>query len=329
VLTERVELTLSHVGLGAMTEVAMMTLFANAQAHALTAGTGLKLGDISDVDGSALYPGYYHTRVRLPPFTPLSRLGAWDEVSVGVEVKTFGRMMLESSYVLALPGGVPPDPAQWGASGLPTMNGHSLFVVDGVAGAPKVSTPREGALAQLEKLEHRPEAVDRFRKIQASAVGQWLPSRPIRSSAPLRYRLFPGRDAPPGRGVLFAKFTEIMDCAEHELLSTRLDPPFPSPWVAGARVVERDVYYLRNCRADDTLEIAIEGDLAPCPESLLPREHPPLAAALLRLSFRLMEERTRDLIALGDVTKVLAAPAQQQPSAQAVEDLLLAYHPGR
>src|SRR5678815_2185396 len=46
-----------------LTEYAALTLFADAQAHALAAATGRTLREVVDVAGAQLYPGYFWTHL--------------------------------------------------------------------------------------------------------------------------------------------------------------------------------------------------------------------------------------------------------------------------
>jgi hypothetical protein len=65
-LIENIELSMSHVGLGALNEYALMVLFGNAHSHSLVQGVGITPDRIKDNQGLLLYPAYFMTHLKIP-----------------------------------------------------------------------------------------------------------------------------------------------------------------------------------------------------------------------------------------------------------------------
>ena len=68
-------------------------------------------------------------------------------------------------------------------------------------------------------------------------------SAALRARWPIDYVIRPGIDAAPGHAMIFAKFSEVMDFAEHQFLHGELEPGFPIQVLANLQVVERETYY--------------------------------------------------------------------------------------
>jgi probable biosynthetic protein (TIGR04098 family) len=335
VLSETFELTLCHVGLGSLSEPALLTLFADAQAHCLTAGTDGTLREVVDAAGHLLYPAYYRTHLKVPPERLLDSFRLWDRVSVGVDLKSFGGMQLDGTYVLGHAGEVAPDPVAWGSARLPAMRGSTLFVVDHRDREQQVSIPAAGRIATLEKLARPPAEMDLFRRARALGARFFQPlddpgpAALLAQRAPIRYPILPGRDVAAGREaayaghtLLFARFAEVMDEAERILLAEQVWPPFPRDLLRCRTVLERETYYFGTCGADQAIEAGVRAWLSPCPPRLHGNGAEIVSAATLRSVVELYDEASRRLLAVARAEKLLAVPSTDQGLLRDVERLL-------
>lgn len=318
-LIEDVELTLPVVGLGPLTEAALLALFGTTQAHALMA-PGKTLADLRDARGRALYPAYYFTHLEVAPGALLSSLKVWDRCSVGVDVHTFGGMLLDSSYAVARQGALPSDAAAWPGVALATLRSGSMFVVEGGAEG-EVGVPADGSLAPLHKLPAAPAAMARFRKLRVEGRMTLVEGSGFRAAEPILIDVVPGRDAPPGRNLMFARFTELMDQAEREVLSRALHPPVPTELLDGLAVLEREVCYFDNARSGDAVEIFVEGRLEAAPRGDAWPEGVAACAALLA-SFELYSRSTKALLAVARAKKVFTVGQAAQGLLRDAERLL-------
>jgi probable biosynthetic protein (TIGR04098 family) len=264
VLTETVELNLRHLGLGDLDEFGALTLFADVHSHRITEGTGGCLSDIADTNDAPLYPAYYRTHVIVPPARLLSTHALWSRVSVGVDVRTFGGMLLESAYVLAPEGEVPEDTAQWDAATFPVLHANSMFILDDLSPQPRPSGPADGRVAELERATTAPEAMNRIRGIARGEIPGADLAATITPGRRARYDVLSGRDAARGHNMMFAQFVRVMDAAERQVL---LDPDGPalSPALLGClETLERETFYLGNCQAGETVTTRVRGRVEAC-----------------------------------------------------------------
>jgi len=194
-LIETVELTLSHVGLGSLTEYGAMLLFANAFSHRITQGTGRSAKSIVDQNGATLYPAYGITSLTVPPTCPLSRFRLWDEVSVGIDSRTFGGLIVQSTGVLTPGGMIAPDPATWDATVFPMWRAMNTYIIDG-AGPTRVSSPQHSAVSQLPSIGAPPSTLETFRNIRAAGGYIGMRNISIASPRPISIPLAHVRDIP-------------------------------------------------------------------------------------------------------------------------------------
>ncbi len=82
-IKERIELTMSHVGLGRLTEASLLTLFGDGHSHSPVEGVENNPAGIADTDGRMLYPAYIMTHLMVPSSYPLSTFNLWDPTSTG------------------------------------------------------------------------------------------------------------------------------------------------------------------------------------------------------------------------------------------------------
>jgi hypothetical protein len=130
-------------------------------------------------------------------------------------------MLLDSHYVIGLPEEMKEDSGVLRPD-LPTMRSSSMFIVSGLQGEPQVASPRSELIAELPRLGEPPSSMDRFRDLRSQ--GRLKLEATLRASADCRILL--GRDASPGKTMLFARYVEVMDEAELGLLEG-LAPRFP------------------------------------------------------------------------------------------------------
>jgi probable biosynthetic protein (TIGR04098 family) len=271
-LIESVELTLTHVGLGTLTEPVLMSLFANAHSHEITAGTGASIRDITDPAGRVLYPGYYWTHLKVPPHRLLSRYRVWDRLSVGVHVRAFGRMMLDSSYIVADEGQVPDRIDAWGAGEYPIMEGSNLFTIDENQAEPQAAAPKAGTVSPLPSLDRPPASMDRFRTVRSTGLIAPAPESNAMFRSRVAYPVAEGRDAAPGHNVAFFGYATILDRAEWVALARRIHPAFSPGLLECRQLLDREIFYLEGCRAGGTVEVEVAGRFeASIPSSETPR----------------------------------------------------------
>ncbi len=318
-LVERIELTMSQLGLGQLTEYALMVMFGNAHSHHLVKGLEITPEEIRDHAGLLLYPAYFLTHLKVPPQRLLSGYHAWTHVDVGCDVKRFGDTVLESTYAFGSAGELPEDPEQWPSADLITMHGNNLIVVDATeeGSARKISAPRPDRFAELEKLRRPPVAIARARKIRGSGFeleGEGL----IATDQPICFRLAPHRDAAPGHAMIFAMFSQLMDQAEFQLLADLFEPSLPRAVLHHLCVLERETFYYGNCFAGDEVAVHISGDMELAAPDFHGQALDIVSAAKFKLAFEVTNKRSGALLALARAEKLLAMPTALQDLTQDV-----------
>lgn len=256
--SETTELTYSHQDLGALNEFGLMCLFGSMHSKALVRGLATTVEEIRDLHGRRLYPAYFHTRLRVPAACPLERFGAWKPVRLGVEVRRFGKCYLDSSYVIK-PGDDPaPAPDDFESDAYPTLHGNNLFIVDvseDASVARQLAVPEPSRLAPLEAVSEKPAAIQRAKEAGLSRRIRADRDYPLASRESIAYPIVPGRDVAPGHAMIFARFCQVMDYAEHVFLTDHLDLPLE---MAGFRLREREIFYFDNAYAGDTIDVAVK-----------------------------------------------------------------------
>ncbi len=312
-LIEEVELTLSHVGLGRLSEYALLALFASAQAHALTRDTGGTLHDVRDADGHSLYPGYYMTHLRVPPTRTLGSWGVWDRAALAVEVACFGGVLLDSKYRFA-------SSAQELEGGRgPSMHASSMFMLaDHGSGEPQLAKPRAGCVAKLEALRAPPASMDRFRR--ARVEGRIDASELAPRSRAVTLDVRAGRDAAPGHNMMFAKFSELMGLAERRFLAEQLR--LSEPLLDCLTPLERETYYFANVGANERVEVDVRVQLAPVASDTPKENERGVLLGLVRTQLELSAGRDRELLALSRAEHVFEVPSAQQSVMRAAERAL-------
>ena len=165
-VTQDLELTMSHLGLGSLTEYAALVLFGDAHSHRLTQGLTNTPDQIEDSEGRRLYPAYFMTHLKVPPHCLLTNIKLWDRVQVGIDVHRFGETLMDSHYILTRGETVPDDVAHWANGAWPTMRANNLMVIDvsEEGAAKRVAVPHGDSIAMLPKLRKPPEAILKAKK---------------------------------------------------------------------------------------------------------------------------------------------------------------------
>jgi probable biosynthetic protein (TIGR04098 family) len=312
-LIENIELTMSHVGLGALNEYALLLLFGNAHSHQLTFNTGVLPNQIKDNQGLTLYPAYFMTHLKVPPCSTFSSYKLWDKVSVGVDVARFGETILESSYVLGKEGEIASDTSQWDLNKHPSMKANSLIVVDvgeSAVESRKVSVPRSECFAVLPKLLKTPEAIVRSKNVRSNGFDH--KTEKIKIKEPITYYVSNDQDAASGHAMVFAQFSKIMDWAEFIVLSQQFKPGFPSNVLQHLSLLERETFYYGNCLAGETLEVYLHGDIEECNSNYHGDSLQTISVALVTYQIEIYIQRNNTLLAMANVKKLLAIPISSQ-----------------
>lgn len=317
---ERIELTMSQLGLGRLNEYALMVLFGNAHSHQLTQGLAHGPDEIKDSAGLRLYPAYFKTLLRVPPACLLESYKLWQQVEVAVDVKRFGETLLQSEYVLGRPGEIPPDPNDWPKSALIGMTGNNLLVVDvrEPGTVHRVSVPKRGLIVDLPKLKRPPTAIKRAREIRSEGF-QALTPAPLTSSQPFNYHLKALRETEPGQAMIFAMFTRIMDYAEHDLLKTIVKPGLTDKLLDHLHTLERETYYYGNCFAGEMLDVFLSGQMRLTEANFHGPALNKLSAALFTFNMEITKNPSGALLAMARVEKLLALPTALQDHIQDIK----------
>ena len=303
-MIETFELTPSHVGLGDLNELALLTLVANTHYRILTQGTDATPREIFDKSGKALYPSVFALHLRAPIERPIEAHALWHKLSVGADVRCFGRSFLDVRGVLGRAGEVPDTPETWARAPLPSVSWAGAWTLKG-----EVAMPAPAFVENVPRAAAPPELLTLFRAVQSRGIVDEAggPSTP---SAPVLYPVEAGRDVARGRQMMFSQFVVVMDHAERIFLTERVWPAFPCELVDCRTTLERRIFYFGNCRADDVVETVVEARL----EKIAPpsgEDLPFVPGAVVRLTMALTDKRSRRLVALCETRKLLAIPGAQ------------------
>ena len=231
---------------------------------------------------------------------------------------------MDSHYILTRGETVPEDVAHWSNGTWPTMRANNLMVIDvSEEGASKrVAVPHGNSIAVLPKLKRPPEAILKAKKVRTNGFVWEENGSPLACPEPLTYRVHAHRDAAPGRAMIFAKFSEIMDLAERDFLNQELQPGFPAGILDHLHLLERETFYYGNCFAGETLAVHLRGTMMPCPMDFHGDSLTMTSAATTHFHLEITNYRTQELLAMARVRKLLALPAQSQDGLQDVRRLM-------
>jgi probable biosynthetic protein (TIGR04098 family) len=309
--------------LNGLDEQVFLRIFATTQAHALVAGTGTTLSDITNADGVRLYPAFYHTLVRVPPPLRFDQHKSWSAVDIGVHLQRFGRMLLQSFGAVAPVGTLPRDVAQCDRSQLIHVEANLIFVHDtSVSDELRVDAPQQGTIAELEALKQRPRVLEEQRRIRAEGAIHPAFSGRLNLRVPIRYPILLGRDVQVGRAMLFAAFTTLFEVGEQTLLTEQLWPPMNPELLTHRHLLEREIYYFGNLRLGEIALLDTCARITPCPPELKTAYEGSTGVALLEVRAEVYDEGSKRLLAAAHTRKLLAVPTQAVQDAQR----LLAQH---
>lgn len=319
-LNEVFDLDLANTGLGGLDEVSFLRLFATTQSREIVRGTGRTLRDIENSDGVQLYPAFYRTRVTVPPPLLFDRYRLWDRVEIGVDLRRFGSMLLESTGVLAAPGNIGPDPAEWQLDRHVHVTGSMLFVHDKSRGTP--DSPRQGTVANLPLLQKRPEALDEQRRIRSEGVMAVPPEGRPKLSGRMRYPILLMRDVQAGQALMFSAFTSLLEVAEQILLLEQVWPPFDPSLLSFRHLLERDIHYVDNVHQGDTVVIDTVATLSASPAHLATAYDGLAPVAMLDLQSEIYQEGTHKLVVAARTRKLFAVPRSRATDAHDLRRML-------
>lgn len=325
VLVEAVDLDLANAGLGGLDEVALLRLFANTQAHALVRGTGRTLREIENADGTPLYPAFYRTRVHVPAPVVLGSHRTWDRIDVGVDVRRFGAMILESRGCVAKAGALSSDSSAWPSEQVVRVEGSLAFIHDTPSGGDfRVDAPRAGTIADLPPLAERPSALDAQRRVRREGV---LGAKRGKISDRVQTRLFLGRDLQAGRAAMFSTFTLLLEVSEQTLLLERIVPAIDPELLSYVQLLEREVFYLGNVRQGEEVAVDLSIEASPCEAGLAAAYPGSVGVMSLEVRGEIYEAKRNALLATSHAKKVAVVPRAR---AAAIQDLqrFLARHGG-
>jgi probable biosynthetic protein (TIGR04098 family) len=320
-LIETIELNLANTGLGGLDEVSFLRLFATTQAHALVLGTGRTLRDIENADGVGLYPAFYRTRLRVPPPHRLEQHGTWERVDIGVEIKRFGTMLLESTGVLAAERQLPPDPTMWTPEDLIHFEGSMSFVHDAPSGGDsRVDAPRQGVIADLPTTSIRPAPLEDQRRIRREGVIGGDKRLPL--AGQLSHQILIGRDVQPGRAAMFSAFSSLLEVAEQTLLVRQLSPGLDSELVSDLHLLEREIFYFANVRSGDSVTIDTAAAISPASEQQGSAYSGFVGVACLALCSEIYHRATNTLLIAAKTNKILLVPRARANAVQNAQRML-------
>jgi probable biosynthetic protein (TIGR04098 family) len=308
-LKETVELTMSHVGLGHLTEYALLVLFANSHSHYLTLNTS----KIADSKGNFLYPAYFMTHLSIPINRNLKQYKNWEKVNVGVHVEVFGASMLESEYVLGNEKESFSNIDEWHSSGLPYMKANSLFIIDTRENGNRkivISNPDKDCVNQLKKMTIPPVAMRRANEIRENGFEIDDDMLEMPQTKPLTYRLERGRDGSYHHTLIFAKFSEIMDWTEKEYLLMNAEISLPLKILESLRLLERETYYYGNIFPEEELTIQVRGRMKKCAEHFPVESNKYFSVAEMDFHFEIYSKKTNELLVMSRAKKLISLPLE-------------------
>ena len=319
-LVETTQLTTSHVDLGSLDEASLLPLFGTAMCYRILGDECETIRDVKNAEGQSLYPAYYLTHLKVPLECPLNQFTVWDTVSVGVEISVYGRMILDSRYVLGWPDEIPEELEDLEEDALPTMNAEQMFYIEEHEGDPRPSAPV--TMADLPKLLRKPANAERFEQValQGTLDPHFDPNLKLR---PITYPLLVGRDAAPQKNMLFATFVKLLALGENLMLSNCEHPFVPSSVVSHQNLVERETFYFGNCQGGRTLRICSQarvdsiGDLDVDEEAAGGR-----VLGMLTFISELHTADTNSLLAASRARKAIVIPTDQSSDMAAARRLV-------
>lgn len=310
---DTLELTMTHVDLGTLTEPVFVSLCGDAHAHRITHGRANSIADIEDKKGRTLYPSHFATHLRVPPTRTLDSFRLWDRISVGADVRAYAGMLLDATYVLGSEGEIADDPSSWDLENLPSMKGGVVFVVqEDHLRDPEPAVPVARLVAELPQLKAPPGFVDRFTEVRARGRMDEGFVSTLRSTRPMRYEVLGGRDVAAGEALMFSSFSRLAGLAERWLLAREIQPRCPVALLDHFQVLERETYFLGNCYAGETISIDVQATLTPCSPDLHGDAPDWVSLGVLSTSVEMSSHRTNAPLNVSSGRKLLRVPSSDE-----------------
>lgn len=306
---EAVEVTAPRPGDDQPAEAAFMRLCEAAVSRRLTRGTGHTAADLRNFRGEELVLGNYVSHLTVPPDCRLEQLRPCDRIALGVDVETYRWILLESFCCLARPDAS----AAAGPHERPSLRCSQIFWRRRDPGAPGIVVPEERYVASdVRALSRPPAAKEEFVRVKAAGRLEAPSALPLKTTAPVLYRLAAGRDVPAGNGpqatVHCADWVAVLDEAEGEMLR-RLAPPLPRPVIDARSLLERRMFYVGTARADEVLSIEVEGALEPCAPDHHGGDGGLVSLGILTALLHVRKAGSPELIVASASKKLLLGPA--------------------
>lgn len=314
-IDKNVLLDMGAVGLGNLTEYRLLVLLANYHSLSLVEGKTGTPNDIVDSGGRLLYPAYYMTHLKVPFTEFIESFSLWDRYDINVDVRLFGVNILDSEYSFR-------KNIDGKAFGEPIiMNSNSLFVVDSTLDKSverSASVPNPNCISKLDSLKKIPTSLKRFKEIREK--GFELNS--ISGKHSLIYQIKVDRDVSFNHGVIFAKFTEIMDICINEYLFSCDGLGLPTKMHPYIHTVDRETYYYANCFADDFVKCNMELSFEKCEKRNITGSNKEITPLWLNATFEMYNKNTNCLLVISKVKKIVCIPNAQMTLAEDLNRLL-------
>ncbi len=329
-LIEKIQLSMSQLGLGNLNEVALMILFGDVHSRRLVKGLPITPNDIVDSNDNVLYPAYFVTKLRVPRHKLLKQFVLWSYVDVAVNVERFGNTILQSQYIIGPADSTQTELEDWNHNDLPTMFGNNLIVVDTVEGGGTseriAAAPLPEKISDIPKMRLTPSGLLDSKSVRVEGFGANHMQGNFVTDTPINYTVIPGRDAASGHAMIFAKFAEIMDFAEFTFLSQQLKPSLPLSILQSLEIVERDIYYYGNCFAGEELEIYISCSMETLDkDENFNEERNTMVIAEFELQFEIYKKVSKELLSIASARKILDIPVKSQLAIQDFERIVNLY----
>lgn len=295
-------LTLSHLGIGNLSEVGLLNIFAEAQLADITQGTGTNLWTLKTADGRALYPAWYAFELQVSPDYLLSSFKLSDKIRVTSNVQSYGGMLLDSRFTISHG-----DTVKQQSSNLPTLTGGNLFIVKGGVGEPEIGIPEQGSLAVMPLLSNEPPDLNLFR--QARRLGISPNANDYIWSGRLSTYLGSGLRIAPGTNLMFSNYIDILDSAEFRFISQQLHPAIPLPIAANVETIYRRVFYFGNCTLGDRLSIWICVSIKRIDPNFHGTRKDIVSVGLMESTAEIYDHKSKEMLVCAKTTKLLAVPS--------------------
>lgn len=295
---------MEEVGLGNLTEYRLLVILANYHSLSLVEGKTGTPNDIVDSSGRLLYPAYYMTHLKVPFTEFIESFSLWDRYDINIDVKKFGANILDSEYSFKRNTG-----GKSGGESI-TMSSNSFFVVDSTLDKSierTASIPDSKCISKLENLKRVPDSLKKFKDIRENG----FILKNVAGKYTLLYQIRIDIDVSYNHGVVFAKFTQIMDICLNEYLFSSNELGLPKSLYPYIHTVERETYYYANCFADDIVKCNMEFSFKDCEEKSFTGSNKEVTPFWFVATFELYNKNTNCLLVISKVKKIICLPVGQ------------------